>query len=213
MAGAFHCCRNLLWGAKVKVLKHFFRGIGKHWYKFVLAFGYMGLVGTSIGSGLCILLKNMAIYGKCNAGIWIWVIASCILALASVIYFMFALPTHVQYNFSFKATIKNSILLAPMLIVPTIFALIGLTLPMLLSLIGIIKFIVYLYILGLGLTQYTTFILAFGQYANDNFVRALFDLQLKTRQREHEKEVKKINQQKNKQQKTQPKVSYGKKRK
>lgn len=91
--------------------------------------------------------------------------------------------------------------------------MIGLTLPLLTSLIGIVKFVLYIYLVTLGLAQYVTFILAYGQYANDNFVRALYDVKQKSKQREQEKEKKKINQQKNKEQKTQNKVSYGKKKK
>ena len=37
-SGLYYCCRNMLWGAKVKIWKHFFRGIKVHWYKYILSF-------------------------------------------------------------------------------------------------------------------------------------------------------------------------------
>lgn len=214
MSGAFYCCRNLLWGTKCKVFIHFFRGIGKNWWKFLITFGYLGLLGTSLGSGLCILLRDMAIKGSCNAGIWVWVIFSCILALFSVVFCLFAMPTFVQYNLSFKGVIKNTLHIAPLLIVPTIFVLIGLSIPLLLSLIGFIKIFIYILFVALGLTYYVMFFLAFGQYANDSFVRSLYDLKMRNDQREQEKERKKTNQQKSKAQKNiKQSPSYSKKKK
>lgn len=198
MSGAYHCIRNMVWGAKVKLFKHFFRGIAKHWWKFLLTFTYLGLVATNLGASLCILLKDISILGSSSAGIWVWVVFSCLLALLSVIYCFYALPTYTQYSFSFKGYIKNALLLTTTthVIVSMFFVLLAMTLPLLLLMVGFVKYIVIIYFAAFGLSQYIAFNLGFGQFINDNYIRNLYEVRIRNVQREQEKEKKKQNQQK-----------------
>lgn len=197
-SGAYHCCRNLLWKTKTKVIKHFFRGISRHWWKFLMTFGFFGLVGTSLITGLFQLLKVTALQSVTTgalAGIWIWVIVSAIVALCGLVYCSLALPTYVQYNFSFKDSMKNTCLLLPQVIAPTLFMIIALGLPMFLLLSSFASILLYMFFVTIGLVLYILFDLAYGQYVNDNFVRAIYDIEEKQKTKNQDLKNKKVKKQ------------------
>ena len=70
-SGLYYCCRNMLWGTKTKVFKHFFRGIKSHWYKFMLSFAWLGALATGFACSLITILKETALNGSANAGWWV----------------------------------------------------------------------------------------------------------------------------------------------
>ncbi len=192
-AGAYHCARNYLWGAKTKVIKHFFRGVARHWWKFLITFTFLGGVGASVACSLCYVLRDMAITGSANAGLWVWLVASCIIALLSLAYCILAMPTYVQYNFTFGQNIKNTLLLSPQVILPTLFILVAVGAPLALFSVKFLGYLLAMFFAIFGLVMYVLFDLAYGQYVNDNFVQAVYEAQEAQKKKEKAKEQKRQN--------------------
>ena len=195
-AGAFHCCRNYLRNTKTKVLKHFFRGIAKHWWKFLLMFGFLSIFVAGFMVGMFQLLKanalnTLSVGGQ--VGYWFLVIICGIAFLLGVAYSMLSLPTSVQYNFSLKANIKNTCLLLPQVVLPTLFIIIALAAPTLLIMSSFFKYLIYMFFAMMGISLYSLFTLAYGQYVNDNFVRVIYDFNEKQKIKDQEKANRKVN--------------------
>ncbi len=96
-SGLYYCCRNMLWQTKVKLFKHFFRGIKNNWYKFMLSFAWLGALATGFACSLIIILKETALNGGANAGWWVLTIFIGILALLSALYMMVGQGMYVTY--------------------------------------------------------------------------------------------------------------------
>ncbi|MEG2413696.1 MAG: hypothetical protein RSB61_03500 [Clostridia bacterium] len=187
MAGAYYVCRNALWGAKVNFFRHFFRGIAKHWWKFLIAFTYIGLLSTGFVYSLLEVLKQSAIVGSAGVGIWFALVLSGILLLLSCMFLMIYFPMTVSYKFNLKNTIKNSSIVLIVGFVMSLIVIIGMALPMALVFAGFFKYIIYVFVLMMGLSLYIMCDLAFSQFLCDNFIIATFDEQTKAKQREAEK--------------------------
>lgn len=180
-SGIYHCCRNLMWGSKVKTFKHFFRGIRLHWWKFLLTYTFIGLVGTSVGYSLVELQSQITLTGSAGAGVWVWLIGSGIIALLTAMFMMIFQPNMISYKIKYKDTIKNSLILCMILFVTTLFVTVALAAPFLLVLVSFFKIIVYIIMLVLGGVLLVLCNVAFGQYASENFVDMLFEYEEQNR--------------------------------
>lgn len=176
LAGAYHCIRNYYWGVEVKILKHFFRGIKLHWWKFLLSFTVLGVLATNAAYATIELIKIMSTVGSASAGIWIWSILSLLVGLLTLIYFASALPMFVCFKFKLKDYIKNSCISA------LIFFILGLVItviviaPTFLVMAGeIFKIIFYLFMITLGGSLYMMVNIGFGNFSGDLLINALYE--------------------------------------
>lgn len=175
LSGAYHCIRNYYWGVDVKILKHFFRGIKLHWWKFLIAFTYLGLVGTSAACGTIELMRLFSTTGGAPAGIWVWSIGSLLLALLSMLFMAVYLPTSVSFNFKYGDIIKNSCISAIVMFLPNLILTVLMIAPMLLIMAGFVKYIVYIAMITVGAGLYITLNVAFGGFCNDLLVNQMYE--------------------------------------
>lgn len=175
LAGAYHCIRNFYWGVEVKVFKHFFRGIKLHWWKFLITFTYLGLVGTSAACGTIELMRLMATTGSASAGIWIWSIGSLLLGLLSMLFAAVFLPTSVSFRFGYKDYIKNSCISSLIMFLPNLILTIVLVAPMFLIMVSIVKYIVYFAMITVGASLYIMLDVSFGNFCNDLLVNQMYE--------------------------------------
>lgn len=213
-SGVYYCCRNMLWGAQVKIWKHFFRGIKMHWYKFMLSFAWLGILATGFTCSLIMILKETAIYGAANAGWWVLVVFIGILSLLSVMYMLIGQGMYVLYRFKMKDNIKNTCVLVLMMIVPTLFVTGVFAGFVALSFVSLIGMFMLIYMALLGMSVYVLLNLAYSQYVCDNLIGYLYQEDVKAKQKEQERLARERNQAKKKQsQKQNFQASHKKKKK
>ena len=175
LAGAYHCIRNYYWGVEVKIVKHFFRGIKLHWWKFLTTFTVLGLVGTNAACGTIELMRLMATQGSAGAGIWIWSILSLVLCLLCMLFCSVFVPMSVSFRFNYGQYIKNSVIGALIMILPALILTIALVAPMLLLMVNLAKYIVYFVMISVGASFYITLNVAFGNFCNDLLINAMYE--------------------------------------
>ncbi|MGN0771908.1 MAG: hypothetical protein ACI4MI_04925 [Christensenellales bacterium] len=198
ICGGYYCCRNALWGTKLNVFRTFFRGIAKSWYKFLITFTVLGLMGTGFVYTIFEILKQTAASGAANAGLWVAVVACGLLILATLVFTIIFLPLTVNYSFKYADGIKNSVILALIMFVVALMVVVALCAPMALVFWGIGKYIVYIFVLLFGFSLYTLLTLSFGQYISDGFIMQLYQKQQIMAQKEQIKAQKQAAKNKNK---------------
>ena len=198
-SGVYYCCRNMLWGAQVKIWKHFFRGIKMHWYKFLLSFAWLGILATGFTCSLIMILKNTAIYGAANAGWWVLTIFIGIVALLSAMYMLIGQGMYVCYRFKMKDYIKNTSILVMVLVVPTLFVTAVFAGFIALSFVSLIGMFMLIYMALLGVSVYVVLNIAYSQYVCDNMIGYLYQEDVKAKQKEQERLARERNQAKKKQ--------------
>lgn len=210
-AGLFYCCRNHIWGVKVKLRVHFWRGIKKYWWKYMISFTYIGAVAYLIIFTIFNHLK-LSVYSPAPWWSYIAMIAACILGLLSLMYMVFHLPLTTTYKFKLKDKIKNSCILAIVLILVTLMFIGLMCLPMLLMISGITRLLLYIFFVMIGFAVYALAIQEFGQYACDIFVNELYAQKLIAQEKEEKKKLKDANKVKSQQNKNHKKGNNKKKR-
>ena len=198
-SGLYYCCRNMLWQTKVKLFKHFFRGIKNNWYKFMLSFAWLGALATGFACSLIIILKETALNGGANAGWWVLTIFIGILALLSALYMMVGQGMYVTYKFKMKEYIVNTCCLTLLMILPVIIVTLFFSGVMALSFVSIIGMFILVIMVMIGFSAFAIFSLAFSQYATDNFIAYLYKKKQKAIIKEQEKQAKQRNKEKKKQ--------------
>lgn len=198
-SGLYYCCRNMLWQTKVKLFKHFFRGIKNNWYKFMLSFAWLGALATGFACSLIIILKETALNGGANAGWWVFTIFIGILALLSALYMMVGQGMYVTYKFKMKEYIVNTCCLTLLMILPVIIVTLFFSGVMALSFVSIIGMFILVIMVMIGFSAFAIFSLAFSQYATDNFIAYLYEEEQKAIIKEQEKQAKQRNKEKKKQ--------------
>ena len=199
-SGLYYCCRNMLWGANVKIWKHFFRGIKAHWYKFVLSFAWLGALATGFACSLIMILKETAVNGQSNAGWWVLVVFIGVIALLSAMYMLVGNGMYVCYRYKMKEYIKNTSSLVLMTIVPTLIITLFFSGAMALFFVNIINVFLLVVMVMIGFSAFAVFSLAYSQYVSDNTIGYMYEEQLKIKKKEQEKQAKAKNQAKKKQQ-------------
>lgn len=211
-SGLYYCCRNMLWGTKVKVVSHFFRGVKRHWYKYMLSFAWLGALATGFACSLIMVLKENALSGKANAGWWVLMIACAVIAFLSALYMAVGQGMYVCYKYTMKEYIRNTACLTLIMIVPTVFVTLFFAGVMALSFVNILGIFILIMMVMIGFSAYAMFNVAFSQYVTDNMIAYLYEEQEKVKA----KEIEKLNKQKNKEKKKQQQTKapqYGKKKK
>lgn len=211
-SGLYYCCRNMLWKTKVKVVSHFFRGIKKNWYKFMLSFGWLGALATGFACSLITVLKENALNGSSNAGWWVLMVVCGILTLLSAMYMAVGQGMYVCYDYKMKEYIRNTASLTLMMILPTLFVVIFFAGVMALSFVNILGIFILVMMVMIGFSAYAMFNVAYSQYVTDSMIGYLYEEQEKAKIKEQEKLAKQKNKEKKKlAQPTKP--QYGKKKK
>ena len=198
-SGLYYCCRNMLWGTKTKILKHFFRGVKSHWYKFMISFAWLGALATGFACSLIMVLKETALNGSANAGWWVLMIFIGILALLSAIYMMVGQGMYVTYKYRMKEYIVNTCCLALMLILPALIITVLFAGVMALSFVKILGTFLLVVMALIGFSAFAMFNLAFSQYCTDNFIAYMYEEEEKVKIKEQEKQAKQRNKEKKKQ--------------
>lgn len=186
-AGLFYCMRNYLWGAPVKIRVHFFRGIKKRWAEFLLSFTYVGFVVWAVGFSILEYLKN-SLQGAANAGHWVFMIASCFIALLSLLFLMNALPMFVSFKYKFKSVVKNSVIFSITMLLIEMILIVLLALPFLLLLSSFTKMIFYVAFAMIGFGFYAMAITALAHNFFDSTIIPLYEYELKNKEKEERKE-------------------------
>lgn len=206
ISGAMHVLRNYMWGVDVKLLRHFGRGIAKHWYKFLPVFTVGGLLATSAGYSLIEVLKQNALYGAAGAGYYVWTVFSFIFCFFFAMFLFMYMPMCVAYRFKAKDLLKNCFTMGLIVFVTTLLLVILLGgIPLIAIANDIVMYLIYGFFLLFGFSLYLLIITAYGQYACENLIEAQLDVK-------EEMEAKKVEQERKaavRQQAKQPKSQKG----
>ncbi len=206
MAGLFYSSRNVAWGAKVK-FRHFFRGIKKYWWQYLLAFTVIGVAAYGVLASIFGYLY-MNIAGMTTWYMWFVMIFACLIAILVVYFMLMYLPMVTMYDFSNKVKIKNSILLAIALILPaTMLSILWIGLPIAFIWSSITKILLLATFALFGFAAYATSIQCFGVYAADNYTEVLYQNMLYLQEKEKRKQTKMANKNAGKQSKINNKKS------
>lgn len=198
-SGLYHCCRNMLWNTKINLFKHFFRGIKAHWYKFMLSFAWLGVLATGFACSLILILKETAFGGSANAGWWALAIFIGILALLSAVYMIIGQGMYVCYKYKMKEYIANTVCLALLMILPSLFVVILFAGVMALSFVNVVGMLILVFMVLIGFSAFAMFNVAFSQYVTDNMIAFSYEEQQKAKVKEQEKIAKQKNKEKKRQ--------------
>lgn len=204
ISGAMHVLRNYMWGVDVKLLRHFGRGIAKHWYKFLPVFTVGGLLATSAGYSLIEVLKQNALYGAAGAGYYVWTVFSFIFCLFFAMFLFMYMPMCVAYRFKAKDLLKNCFTMGLIVFVTTLLLVILLGgIPLIAIANDIVMYLIYGFFLLFGFSLYLLIITAYGQYACENLIEAQLDVKEEMEAKKAEQERKAAVRQQAKQPKSQ----------
>ena len=188
MSGLFYSSRNVAWGAKIK-LRHFFRGVKKYWWQYMLAFTIIGIAVYAVLASIYGYLY-MSIAGMTTWYMYIVMIIAVLIALAIVYFMITFLPIINMYNFKAGDKIKNSILLAVVLLLPsTMLGILWIGLPVALIWTSLTQMILLVTFVLFGFAAYATAIQCFGVYAADNYTTVLYQNMLYTQEKERRKQA------------------------
>lgn len=183
MSGLFYSSRNVAWGAKIN-FRHFFRGIKKYWWQYMLAFTMIGVAAYGVLASVYGYLY-LQIAGFTTWYMWFVMIFACIFALLTVYFMLTYLPMITMYDFKNKVKIKNSILLALVLALQsTILAIFMVGLPISLIWTGFTKIILLISFVLFGFAGYSSAIQCYGVYAADNYTDVLYQNMLYEQEKE-----------------------------
>ena len=204
ISGAMHVLRNYMWGVDVKLLRHFGRGIAKHWYKFLPVFTVGGLLATSAGYSLIEVLKQNALYGAAGAGYYVWTVFSFIFCFFFAMFLFMYMPMCVAYRFKAKDLLKNCFTMGLIVFVTTLLPVILLGgIPLIAIANDIVMYLIYGFFLLFGFSLYLLIITAYGQYACENLIEAQLDVKEEMEAKKAEQERKAAVRQQAKQPKSQ----------
>lgn len=204
ISGAMHVLRNYMWGVDVKLLRHFGRGIAKHWYKFLPVFTVGGLLATSAGYSLIEVLKQNALYGAAGAGYYVWTVFSFIFCFFFAMFLFMYMPMCVAYRFKAKDLLKNCFTMGLIVFVTTLILVILLGgIPLIAIANDIVMYLIYGFFLLFGFSLYLLIITAYGQYACENLIEAQLDVKEEMEAKKAEQERKAAVRQQAKQPKSQ----------
>lgn len=204
ISGAMHVLRNYMWGVDVKLLRHFGRGIAKHWYKFLPVFTMGGLLATSAGYSLIEVLKQNALYGAAGAGYYVWTVFSFIFCFFFAMFLFMYMPMCVAYRFKAKDLLKNCFTMGLIVFVTTLLLVILLGgIPLIAIANDIVMYLIYGFFLLFGFSLYLLIITAYGQYACENLIEAQLDVKEEMEAKKAEQERKAAVRQQAKQPKSQ----------
>ena len=187
-SGLFYCMRNKVWGANTKVFKHFFRGVKKYWWQFMLAFTFIGVVVYGFVASIQAYLL-MSVGATAPWWIWLVMVLISILALLTLVFMIVYLPTINMYRMKNRYTIKNSLILSFISFVPAVIMVLLLAIPFAMMAWMFTK-IIFMVLFGLyGFSFYALAVQCFGQFNADKFTNYLYDQSIIQAEREKRKRL------------------------
>ena len=183
ISGLFYSGRNAAWGAKIK-FRHYFRGLKKYWWQYMLAFTVIGIVAYGVIASIYGYLY-MQIAGMTTWYMWFVMIIACLIAVVVIFFMLTYLPIVTMYNFKSKDKIKNSILLGIVLMLKSAFIAIFLLAPPLAlawttttQLILLVSFILF------GFAGYASALQCYGVFVADNYTTPLYQNRVEIEEKE-----------------------------
>lgn len=191
-SGAFYCARNISWGANVKLRKHFFRGIKKYWWQYIVSFT---VIGIEVAAVACSVMAYLMYSVTQVAPWWTWIcmIFSCLITLLTLMIMVIYLPMITQYRIKERYKLKNSVILAMSTILPLIVVLIFMGVPLLFMISGTTSIILLVVFVLFGFVMYMLGMTEYSQFCSDNFIKVLYE---ERERREEREKLKAINQSK-----------------
>ncbi|MEG2453449.1 MAG: hypothetical protein RSB20_01110, partial [Clostridia bacterium] len=179
VAGAFNCYKKYMWGEKVSVTKDFFRGVKKHWYKYLIVMIVNALIVLGTGSALIYFLKLQAL-GIATAGYWVMLISVCIAAFLLMYVNMTLLPMICALDLPLHKQLKNALIIslkfAPAGLILWVVCLIPFGLLFVAS--TFVSMMLYMMFIMFGFVLYGLAFTAFSQLAIDNVLTPLYQLSI-----------------------------------
>lgn len=177
-AGVYFVSRNMVWGVKVNILKHFFRGIKLHWWKFLIGTSFLSL---EIGFLMYAFLNNskLALTRSTTPLSWFLVVLSVLLIVLTIPFMQISSPMFVAYKFKYKHVIKNTIILSLALVLTITILDLALFLPLLLFKAGIFKYLVYIFVVSMGAMYYGIANTLLANYGFESFIKPVHDIREK----------------------------------
>ena len=120
LSGLFHCLRGYMWGENVRPVKSFFRGVKKLWKPFLIT-------GVSFGAFMCGVLYGAVWHisllkqGAANGGTWVLFIGVILLTWLAVSVLVYLLPMFACYRYKYADALKNSLIIALVNWLPSLF--------------------------------------------------------------------------------------------
>ena len=217
MAGVYNCMRNLLWDVECNILKTFFLGIKRHWYKFLIVYTVLGALALGFVTSLLEIRMAYAMGISANAGWWVLLIFSGILALLAAVYSMILVPMLVTYKYdkvwykNLGICLKNSAIIVCISPLQILIVTIIVALPLALTLIPAVSTFMVIVIALYGIAFYALLDIAYSQFYCDNYIYFLYNKNQEEAKKQQAKEAKAYRQQQAKEK--QAKISYKKKKK
>ena len=181
MSGVYNCMRNLLWGVECKTFKHFFLGIKRHWYKFLIVYTCLGILATGFVVSLLKIQLAYAIGQAPNAGWWVLCIFSGLLGLIAALYSMILVPMLVTYKYdekwykNFAICLKNSGIILCISPLQILFVTILLSVPMIMCLFPQAKWWLVIILAIYGIVFYALANISYSQFYSDNYIYYLYN--------------------------------------
>lgn len=197
-SGLFYCARNLAWGAKVKLRRHFWRGIRKYWWQFMICFT---IIGIEVAAVACSILGYLTLSLTAAAPWWTWIcmIFSCALLLVTMMFMIIYMPMITQYRIKERYKIKNSIILCVSTVIPLIISMIFMAIPLLLAISSTTLIFLYILLLLIGFSGYALAMTEYSQFCSDNFTKVLYEESERRKENEKMKAINQARKAKNKQ--------------
>ncbi len=217
MAGVYNCMRNMLWNVECNILKTFFLGIKRHWYKFLIVYTVLGVLALGFVASLLEVRMAYAIGASASAGWWVLLIVSGILALLAAVYAVILVPMLVTYKYdkvwykNLGICLKNSAIIVCISPLQILLVTIIISLPFILAVIPAVSTFFVIVVALYGISFYALLDIAYSQFYCDNYIYFLYNKNQEDLKKQQAKEAKAYRQQQQKEKQT--KISYKKKKK
>lgn len=169
LSGVFYVARGLMWGEKVSI-RSFFRGIKKHWARFMGVGACVTALTAAMtyGIGWHMSLLQM---GEATPGSWITFILLILVGFVAVLLLGLLLPTFVCYRFSVKEALQNTCLLNGISIIPALLiAILAIGLMLLNLMGGLVSYLFLAIMLLMGFMFYALMYTDFAQFNFDAYI-------------------------------------------
>lgn len=188
-SGLFYVSRGFMWNEPVIIRKAYFRGILKHWWKFLIVFVF--IAGIIYGMGTAVLHNMIAmVKGTATPLNHILMYGSCIVGFIMVMVLILLLPMFCCYDFKFFESLKNTLLLIfidPILVVFMTIVTVGPLL--LLQITAISQFVMMIYV-GFGFVFLSTMWTSFAQNEFNTFIGGMFRAKSDSKKKKDKKKKK-----------------------
>lgn len=171
-----------------RVVKEFFIGLKKYWWQSLIVTAAAGIILAAVSNSIVFFIQRFWT-GNAGAGEWILVIFACLFALFSLVVIIFLLPMVVEYDIPFLQKVKNAVLLAISMIVPTVLLLAVLSVPFIIAAVtsGIISIVIAALLIVFGGIFYSFALCNFMQYHADKIITPVYEADMARKNKKKKK--------------------------